>query len=166
MYMITQIDSLVNGLFEKLNIKNESLEIINNESNKSYIIKIKTNESKIIIWNNWDNLDAIQNILHIMISKIKWEKVKLKIIVNGYSRTKGDKLSEFINSKISILKKNRNTIELPYYDSYNRKKIHSIIYKLKDDSIYTKSIWEWKNRRLNIWIKAKKLTIDIDWNDI
>jgi hypothetical protein len=36
---------------------------------------------------------------------------------------------------------------------------------LKSD-IYTKSEWEWKDRRLYICKKNNKMTIDLDWIDI
>ena len=55
---------------------------------------------------------------------------------------------------------------LPYYSAYDRKKIHSIVAEYKNDKIYTKSIWEWNQRRLYICKIDQKITIDLDWDDI
>jgi predicted RNA-binding protein Jag len=101
-----------------------------------------------------------------MISKIYWEKIKLHLEVNDYIKTKDDRLFDFIKKEISFLEKTGKDIKLPYFSSYERKKIHSIVHKMENKSIYTKSIWEGKDRRLYICKQNPKLTIDIDWDDI
>jgi predicted RNA-binding protein Jag len=75
-------------------------------------------------------------------------------------------LFSFIQSKINEVKKSWIDCKLPYYSPYERKKIHSYVAELKDNSFYTQSRGEDKERRLFICKQEKKLTIDIDWDDI
>jgi len=164
--MQNDIKILTDELFERLNIKIDLIEIVNVDASNIFNIKIKTDESGILIWPNGRNLDAIQNILKLMCSKKTWEKIKLHIEINDYIKTKEDRLFDFIKSKVSLVKKNKVDFQLPFYSAYDRKKIHAFISDMNDETIFTKSIWEWKQRRLYICKQAKKLTIDIDWDDI
>ncbi len=164
--MQDKIKTLTLDFFEKLNINIDSLDVTKDSSKNVFTIDIKSNESLVLIWPNWINIDAIQNILKIINSKNIGENIKINLKINNYSKTKDDRLYDFIDKEIIYLKKIGNDIKLPYYSAYERKKIHSYIAYKKDSSIWTKSIWEWKNRRIYLCIKTEKLTIDIDWNDI
>lgn len=163
--METEINLLVNTFFEKLELNIESIEVIKEEEN-IFLIKIKTPDSWIIIWPQGKNLESIKLILKLLISKKIWNKIKLHMEVNDYMESKDEKLFSFINSKISIVEKTSKDIQLPFYSAYERKKIHSFVADYWNANIYTKSIWEWKERRLYICKKDVKLTIDIDWDDI
>lgn len=70
------------------------------------------------------------------------------------------------NNQIDFLKKSWKDVEMPFLSAYERKKVHSFISDMWDDYIFTKSIWEWAERRLFICTKGEKLEIDIDWDDI
>lgn len=164
--MINEIKSLVDEFFNRLNINIDSLEINNEENSNIYNIVINSNESWVIIWQNWKNLDSIQSILRLIISNKIWEKIKLHMEVNDYIKSRDDRLFDFIKWKISYVKSSKKDFRLPFYSAYERKKIHWFISDLKDPKIYTKSIWEWNERRLNICFQEKRLTIDIDWDDI
>jgi len=164
--MQNELIALIKEFFDKLNIKIDSLEFSNEENSNIYNLKIQTEESWILIWPHGKNIDAIQNIIKLLISKNIWEKIKLHLEINDYRKSKDDRLFDFIKKEISYLEKTWKDIKLPYFSSYERKKIHSIVHKMENDSIYTKSIWEWKERRLYICKQTPKLTIDIDWDDI
>lgn len=164
--MQNKINALVKELFERLNISIDSINIDNSEKPNIFTIKIKTEESWLIIWQNGKNLDAIQNVLKIMSSKIVWEKIKIHLEVNDYMKTKDDRLYDFIKKEIEYLEKTWKEIKLPFYSAYERKKIHWYVHKMSNKWIFTKSKWEWKERRLYIYKEAPKLTIDIDWDDI
>jgi len=165
--MINEIKLLAQEFFEKLGINTDPIEVINvDNSNTIYNIIVKTTESGLIIWQNWKNLDSIQNILKIMLWNKVWEKIKIHIEVNDYIKTKDDRLFDFIKTKIELVKKTKKDFCLPFYSAYERKKIHWFISDMNNTSIYTKSIWEWKERRLHICLQGKKLELDIDWDDI
>ncbi len=163
--MNTEINTLINVFFEKLGVSIDSIDIIQEEEN-IFLIKIKTEESGIIIGPHWKNLETIQLILKLMVSNKIWSKIKLHLEVNDYMESKDEKLFLFIKSKIIIVEKTSRDIQLPFYWAYERKKIHSFVADYWNNIIYTKSIWEWKERRLYICKKDAKLTIDIDWDDI
>ena len=164
--MQNEIKTLTQDFFNKLNVKIDSLEIVNVDNSNIYNIIIQTSESGLVIWANWKNLDSIQNILKLMLSHKVWEKIKIHIEINDYIKSKDDRLFDFIKYKIEFVKKTKKDFCLPFYSAYERKKIHWFISDMKSMSIYTKSVWEWKDRRLNICIQGKKLEIDIDWDDI
>lgn len=165
--MKEKIELLIKEFFEKINISYDSLEVSETEKTNIFNIKIISNESNIIIWAHWKNLDSIRLILSLIISKNIWEKIKLHIEVNDYIKTKDDRLIDFIKREIDFLKKTWKDIKLPFFWAYERKKIHSFVAELNDNCIYTKSIWEGKERRLYICKNIEnKLSIDIDWDDI
>ena len=160
------IKALLLEFFEKLEIQTDSVEVSNNNESNIFNVKIKTQESGLLIGPHWNNLDALQSILKLISSKKVWERIKLRIEINDYVKTKDDRLLDFIKSKVSYLEKSWKDIQLPFYSSYERKKIHWFVSDMKDKWIFTKSIWEWKERRLYICKEEAKLTIDIDWDDI
>jgi len=163
--MIDKINSLTNDFFNVFWVKINSIEIIKEENN-IFIIKINTPESWLIIWPNWRNLDHVSNILKLIIKKNILEQIKIHIEINDYIKSKDDRLKELIISKIKIVEKDWKDLMLPYYSPYDRKKIHSIVSEYKNEKIYTKSIWEWRERRLYICKINQKITIDFDWDDI
>ena len=164
--MINEIKEILNIFFEKLEIGIDSIDVSKIENKEIFKIKIKSNESDIIIWKDWKNIDSIYSILKIMISNRLWEKTLIQIEVNDYKKTKNDRLFDFIKLKIEEIQKDWKDICLPQYSWYERKKIHSFVSQFKNNWISTKSIWEWKERRIYICKKSPKLSIDIDWNDI
>jgi len=174
--MQTEIENIIKSFFEKLQVHIESLEINEDEAN-IFSIKIKTYDSGILIWPHWKNLEAIQWLLKLMASKQTDSKIKLHLEVNDYMESKDQRLFSFIKSKIEQVESSWKDVKLPFYWAYDRKKIHSFVWDHWNSDISTKSEWEWKERRLFICTKgtkptpqsksvAKKLTIDIDWEDI
>ncbi len=164
--MLENIENIIKDFFDKLQVKIDELEIITLDEN-IISIKIQTPDSWVLIGTHWKNLDAIEHILKQIISNKLDQKIKLHIEVNNYVESKDERLFSFIKSKIEYLKKSdKEDIRLPFLWAYERKKVHSFIAELNDTEIYTKSIWEWKERRLHVFKKDSKVTIDIDWYDI
>jgi len=157
--------------FEKLQIDIETLNIECLEWN-IFNIKIKTDDSWIVIWPHGHNIENIQNLLRLISSQTLDKKISIHLEVNDYMKTKDERLYSFIKSKIIYAEKNWKDLKLPFLNSYERKKVHSFISSLNKTWISTKSEWEWKERRLIISVDSSKtsdnnkLTIDIDWDDI
>ncbi len=154
---------LIENFFKKLWANYDSFEI--NEDEKWFTVQIQTPESGLLIWPHGKNLDAITAILRQMINKDE-KRVKLRLEVNDYQTSQDSRLFQFIQSKIDEVKKTSVECKLPEYTPYQRKKIHSYIAEINDEEIIAKSKWEWSERRMYLSRKPKKLTIDIDWDDI
>lgn len=151
--------------FEKMLIQIESLDVVK-EADNIYYVKIKTPDSWLLIWYMWKALEDVRWILKLLItSKLEEKNIILHLEVNDYISKKEDRLYNFISKKIEIVKTWKEVI-LPYYNPYERKKIHNYISELNDSEIFTKSIWDWSERRLHICKKSKNLTIDMDGIDI
>lgn len=163
--MINQIENFIKDFFQKLMIEIESIEV-KKEENNIFKIKIKSDESWLIIWPNWSNLENIRNIFRTIFIKKFDEKITIHLEINDYLEEKDKKLYNYIKSKINQVRDTWKDIVLPFFSSYERKKIHSYVWELAWSNIYTKSIWEWKERKLHICKKDEKMTIDINSNDI
>lgn len=154
------VKQITNDFFSKMIVDLESIEVIQEDENIFYI-KIKTTDSPLLIGYSWKNLEDIRTILKWILSKINGKNLVLHLEVNDYLSKKEDKLFNFISKKIELAKTGKEII-LPFFNSYERKKIHWYVSELKDDTIFTKSIWEGEERRLHICKKNKNITIDMD----
>ena len=136
------------------------------EENNIFFIKISTKQSWEVIWPMWKHLESIRNILRTMCSKKFTNKIIIHIEVNDYLESKDKKLFKFIQSRVNKVRETWKEIILPFYTSYERKKIHSFISELKQKNVFTKSFWEGRERRLHICKKSEVLKIDLDGIDI
>lgn len=161
---LENVKKITSEFFEKMLVELDSLEVIQEDENIFYV-KIKTTQSSLVIGYSGKNLEDIRTILKGILSKINGKNVVLHLEVNDYLSKKEDKLFDFIKKKIEIVKTGREVI-LPFFNSYERKKIHGYVSELKDDTIFTKSIGEWEERRMHICKKSKNITIDMDGIDI
>ena len=164
--------------FEKLYVDVDSLKIKKKAENV-FLIQLKSKDWDNMIGTQGQNLDSLQKIIWICVNNKFEEKVKIRLEINDYLKTKDDRLYEFIDSKVKILLENGWEYMLPEYPPYERKKIHSYIAHIKK-WIKTKSRWKSRERRLYLMIDTKtstgenptnkatprKLTIDIDWDGI
>lgn len=163
--MLEKIKQISNNFFENLSLEIESIDVIEEQENIFYI-KIKSSDSPIIIGHAWETLRDIKNILSMIINKTTWEKFIIHMEVNDYMESKDNRLFDFIKNKISYVEKTWKEIILPFFSAYERKKIHSYVAELQNNKIYTKSVWEWKDRRMHICKKDEKMTIDMNSIDI
>ena len=156
------IKEITLDFFEKLLIDIEDLEVLQEGENIFYI-KLKTTDSGLLIWYMWKTLEDIRAILkNIILSKLGETSLIIHLEVNDYLLKKDDKLFSFIAKKIELVKSWKDVI-LPYYNPYERKKIHNYISSLNDSEVFTKSVWEGSERRMHIYKKNKNITIDMDW---
>ncbi|MDP5038885.1 MAG: hypothetical protein NWP80_00385 [Candidatus Gracilibacteria bacterium] len=162
---INIIKNLVSDFLIKIEINNDFLEVTQEEENV-FFIKIKTLDSSIFIGYLGKNLEDIRNILKILITKKLGKNIIIHLEVNDYLSKKDDKIYNFISKKIEYLEKTGNEIILPFYNPYERKKIHSFVNSLKNENIFTKSVGEGDNRRIHLIKKSKNITIDLDGIDI
>lgn len=164
--MSEDIKNCISQFFIWLEIEFDELNTTLNEDKNIVITKIQSTESGLLIWPHGKNLDCIQWLIRQMINKDSEVRYKFRLDVNDYESSKDERLFSFIQSKINEVKKTGIDCKLPFYSPYERKKIHSYVADLKDDSFYTQSRGEDKDRRLFICKQEKKLTIDFDGDDI
>jgi len=165
--MIENIKILIEQFFAKFKIDISDLEI-KIEEEKQIIIQVQSKDSGLLIGPNGKNIESIENIIKLMAFHHLDKKVKLTLKVNDYSKTKEERLFQFIYSKVQQAQQSKRNIELPFFTPYERKKIQEYVQALAIKGISTQSMWEWNKRRLHIItnLNSKKLTIDIDGDDI
>jgi predicted RNA-binding protein Jag len=177
--MQEQIKKITLELLEKLELEIDWVEVIENTERKgNYDIKIKTPDSAILIWKHWNTFEDLKNILRNILKNISKERIWINLEINDYIAKKFDRVLDFVARKIEYVEQTWREVILPEYNWYERKKIHSYVASLEDPKIYTKSIWEWKERRMHIilkdWVEIQKkettktpekttLSIDLDW---
>lgn len=159
------IQKIANEFFEKLSIQVDSLEVIKEEEH-IYSVLIKTPDSWLLIGYSGRTLEDVKILLRSLLSKkLEHKSFILHLEINDYLERKEDKLKNFISKKIKELSSSKPEIILPYFNSYERKKIHWFVSEFGDTSIYTKSVGEWKQRKLHI-CKKFNISLDLDWVDI
>lgn len=163
--MLEQITLLSQGFFEKLWVDFSDLEVLE-DGPDIYRIRLKSNDSHLLIGPHGKNLEILSHILKVIFSqKIEKKHINLHVEVNDYLEKKDEKLLQFIQSKIDIVKQSGKEIVLPFFTAYERKKVHSYVSE-KWGNVFTQSIGEGNERRIHLCKKDAKITIDIDGDDI
>jgi len=176
--MKKEILTFCETFFEKLCVEIESVKI-KKETESIFLIQLQSKDWDILIGKRGEDIDSLQRILQMCVNNMFEEKIKIRLWINDYLKTKDERLYDFIDSKVKILLENGWEYMLPAYSAYERKKIHSYIAHIKK-GIKTKSKWKNRERRLYLMIDTKKstwnnptnkatthkLTIDIDWDGI
>jgi len=154
--------------FEKMGIVIESLSA-DMEDTETCLITLKTPDSGILIGFSGKKLEDVRNVLSLICTKIpEFKRVKFHLEINDYLAQKDEKLRTFIEKKLRIAQSGKEVI-LPFFNAYERKKIHSIVTEFGDESLSTKSVGEWDERRIHIVPanqEPKELSIDLDSVDI
>jgi spoIIIJ-associated protein len=163
--MWEKVQEISSVFFEKMWVHIEKISVTQEKTNK-FFMKILSDDSALIIWNRWTTLHDIQKILWIILSHHFDTKIVIQVEVNNYLNEKDSQLFQFIEDKIELYLTEKKEIKLPFYSSYERKKIHNYVASKNRDDIATKSEGEGKERRLYICKTPKKMTIDMDWTDI
>jgi|GEM_PF-379439 len=157
-----------NLFFEKMGIVVESLSA-QMEDSETCLITLKTPDSGILIGFSGKKLEDVRNILSLICSKIpEFKRVKFHLEINDYLAAKDEKLRSFIEKKLRIAQSGKEVI-LPFFNAYERKKIHSIVTEFGDTTLSTKSVGEGEERRIHIVPTSqepKELSIDLDSVDI
>jgi len=158
---IEKIQNKAQTFFEKMGIVVEALEV-NMEDIETCLITLKTPDSGILIGFSGKKLEDVRNILSCICTKIpEYKRVKFHLEVNDYLAQKNEKLRSFIEKKLRIAQSGKEVI-LPFFNAYERKKIHSIVSEFWDETLSTKSVGEWDQRRIHIVKSPQELTIDLD----
>jgi spoIIIJ-associated protein len=135
--MLEEIQKLSLTFFEKLGVDYSNLEI-NKQASNVYKISLKSDDSHLIIGPHGKNLDTITHILRLLISKISETHINIHVEVNDYLEQKDAKLLVFIQAKIDQVRNTGKEVILPFFTSYERKKVHSFVTE-NGGNVYTQS---------------------------
>ncbi len=163
--MREKVQEISRVFFEKMWIHMESFSVTEQKEN-AFFIKLITDDSALITSNRWAALHDIQKILCNLLSLHFNMRIFIQVEVNDYLAEKDAQLFNTIDDKIELCLRQNKEIQLPFFSPYERKKIHNYIADKNLENIWTKSEGEWKERRLYICKKSKKMTIDMDWTEI
>jgi len=132
------VEKISKEFFEKLLIDIQEISI-QEDASHIFSIKIKTDDSHLLIGPHGKNLEIMTNILRLLLGKTLGENIILHLEVNDYLEKKDEKLFSYIESKIQIVEKTGQDFRLPFFTAYERKKVHSYVSE-KGGRIYTKSM--------------------------
>lgn len=163
--MIETVEQIAQKFFTLLQVEFSEISVIE-ETESIFSVSIQSPDSWMLIGQKGKNLEDITALLKLVISRNIGKSVIIHLEINDYLKAKEQKLIEMVESKIDYVKKNGWEYKLPFLSAYERKKVHAYVSELKNSKVYTKSEWEWQERRLYICKKDEKITIDADANDI
>lgn len=148
--------------FEKLSVQIDDIQV-RQEEDHIFSIDLKTPDSGILIGFSGKTLEDIRGVLKSLLShRFDVRGLILHLEINDYLSQKDQKLFDFIAKKIEQVKQGKWDIVLPFFNAYERKKIHSYISDLGDSGISASSIGEWKERKIHLSKKSKNISIDMD----
>ena len=162
--MLETIKTLSNDFFQKLGVDYSELHVTQ-EAENIFRIKLKSEDSHLLIGPHGKNLEVITHLLRLLGAKLSESYINIHVEVNDYLEKKDEKLLLFIRSKIDFVKRSGKEIVLPFFTAYERKKVHSFVSET-GEWVYTQSQWEGRDRRIHLCKKSTKMTIDIDGDDI
>ena len=157
------IEQKTRDFFEKLWVSFSNL-LVEEEAQNIYYISLKSDDSHLLIWPHWKNLETLTHILKLLIVKLSPDRINIHLEVNDYLKKKDEKLLHFIKSKIELVQESGKEIVLPFFTAYERKKVHSFV--SETGWAYTESRGEGADRRIHLCRQAQKMTIDLDGDDI
>jgi len=87
---------------------------VEEKENNLYYIKIKTEDSGIIIGPRGKNLEYIKMVLKIILANKLQKNININLEVNDYLESKEEKLLSMVKSKIEIVLRTGRDLKLPY----------------------------------------------------
>ncbi|MFC1622269.1 protein jag [Patescibacteria group bacterium] len=142
--MEKSIKSHLEKIFKHINI-NPEVEIKEGEKD-SFAVEINGNNLNFLIGYRGETLEALQNIIRQAIFKEKETWPKLHIDINGYQKSKLEKLEDTVKGFIDRVRFHQKEIKLPPLTSYERRHIHTFVGDYMD--VESESKGEGLNRRL------------------
>lgn len=153
MSSFTLVTDIAQGFFENLGLNFSDLEvIIQNEEQHIYLVKIRSEDSALLIGLHGRTLDEIQSILVQMAEKALGSYCLIHLEINDYLAEKQKKLFAVVDRKVDLARKNGIDQVVYELSSYERKQVHAYIGDTYPD-IETKSIDGEKGRELHIRLK-------------
>jgi predicted RNA-binding protein Jag len=87
---------------------------VEEKDNNLYYIKIKTEDSGILIGPRGKNLEYIKIIIRLLLATKLEKGVNINLEINDYLESKEEKLLSMVKSKIEVVLKTGRDLKLPY----------------------------------------------------
>lgn len=142
-------EKITKELLSTLGVK-DPFEIL--ESEEGYEVVINTEDSGIVIGRHGDNLEALQLVLSLILSKKTGEFKRVSVEVGEYKKNRSDFLTNLaIETKERVLDE-RKEVFLPNLKSWERRLVHLALQE--DDEVISESVGEGKDRVLVVRPKS------------
>lgn len=153
MSSLALITEIAQGFFENLGLDFSDLEVVvQNEEQHIYLVKIRSEDSSLLIGLHGRTLDEIQSVLIQMCEKALGSYCLIHLEINDYLAEKQKKLFAVVDRKVDLARKNGIDQVIYELSSYERKQVHAYIGDTYPD-IETKSIDGDKGRELHVRLK-------------
>jgi spoIIIJ-associated protein len=153
MSSLSLITDIAQGFFETSGFDFSDLEVVvQNEEQHIYLIKIRSEDSSLLIGLHGRTLEEIQSVLIQMCEKALGSYCLIHLEVNDYLAEKQKKLFGIVDRKVDLARKNGIDQVIYELSGYERKQVHAYIGDTYPD-IETKSIDGEKGRELHIRLK-------------
>lgn len=141
------ITSIIEDVLKRMTIDYESIEVIDNGINTTYLIK--TDDAGILIGNRGETLESLGFIIRRLVesrNKDSDERHMFIVDVNNYQAKKLDEFKQSITLSADRVRLFKESVELSPMTSYERMIVHSMF--SDDPDIRTESEGEGKFRRV------------------
>lgn len=129
---------------------NPDVEIEEKEEN-NFSVSISGDDLNFLIGFRGQSLDALQNILKLIIYKKTQTQPVLTVDINSYRNRKSEKLQDMARSFIDKVRFFQKDVELPRMSPWERRQIHIMVTEY--DDVISESTGEGEDRRIILKLK-------------
>lgn len=153
MVPLTLITDIAQWFFTNLGLDFSALEVtIQDEEQHIYSVKIRSDDSALLIWLHGRTLEEMQSLLIQMCENALGSFCLIHLEINDYLAEKQKKLFAVVDRKVDLARKNGIDQVIYELTGYERKQVHAYIGDTYPE-IETKSIDGEKGRELHIKLK-------------
>jgi spoIIIJ-associated protein len=145
------IKTNLDGILSYLKIKPE-IEI-NEEEDGGYSVSICGDDLNFLIGFRGQSLEALQNILRLMVFRQTQQQLTIIIDINDYRDRKAEKIQDMARSYIDKVRFFQKEVEMPRMNSWERRQIHVMVSEY--DDITSESTGEGDDRRVVLKLKEQ-----------
>ena len=125
---------------------------IENPEEGVFVVKIVGDDLNYLIGFRGQSLNALQNILRLIIFNKTGEQPTLSVDINGYRERKAEKIKDLARNFIDKVRFFEKDVELPRMNPWERRLVHMLVTDY--DDILSESTGEGRDRR--VVLKRKK----------
>ncbi len=144
----TKIKTRINELLKHLDVS-PNVEISSKED--THHVDIDGDDLSFLIGYRGDSLNALQTMLANMLFKELGEWVHVVVDINGYRKSRGEKIEEMTRNFIDRVRFHNTNVEMPTMNAFERRQVHMFVSEYPD--IVSESSGEGRARRVVLKLK-------------